>query len=82
MALLSTSKASSLLAIIPSLKDWYIKKGTNLCSVIYKYNFSNNVILNITYKAKILYWKVKTIISKYAVDKSTKVLKHWLKLLI
>ena len=55
MALLSASKAFSLLVIIPSSKAWYIKKGTNLYSVIYKYNFSNNAMLNITYRAKILY---------------------------
>ena len=58
-----------------------MKKGTNLYSVIYKYNFGNNVILNRTYRAKILYEKVKTTISKYAVNKSGKVLKYWLKLL-
>ena len=76
IALLSTFKAFSLLAIIPSLKAQYVKKSTDLHSVIYKYNFSNNAMLNITYKAKILYQKVKTIISKYIVNKSGKVLRH------
>ena len=55
IVLLSAFKAFSLLAIIPFLKAQYIKKGTNLYSVIYKYNFGNNIMLNITYKAKILY---------------------------
>ena len=58
-----------------------MKKGTNLHSIIYKYNFGNNIMLNITYRAKILYQKVKTTISKYTVDENGKVLKHWLKLL-
>ena len=32
-----------------------MKKGTDFYSVIYKYNFGNNIILNIAYRAKILY---------------------------
>ena len=76
MAPSSISKASSLLAIIPSLKAQYIKKGTNLYTIIYKYGFGDNIMLNITYRAKILYQKVKTTISKYTVNKSGKVLRH------
>ena len=55
MALLSAFKAFSLLVIIPSLEARYVKKGTNLYSVICKYNFGNNAILNTTYRVKILY---------------------------
>ena len=73
MALLFASKASGLLVIIPSLKAWYIKKGTNLYTIIYKYGFGDNIIFNTTCGAKILYWKVKTIINKYTVNKSGKV---------
>jgi len=76
MALLFAFKAFNLLAIIPYLKAKYIKKGINLYSVICKYNFSNNTILNTTCGAKILYQKVKTIINKYAVNESGKVLRH------
>ena len=81
MALLFISKAFGLLVIIPSLEAQYVKKGTDLYSVICKYNFSNNMILNTTYGAKILYQKVKTMINKYTVNKSGKVSRHWLKLL-
>ena len=52
LAPLSTSKASSLLVIIPSLEAQYIKKGTNLYIIIYKYSFSDNIILNTTYRAR------------------------------
>ena len=80
MAPLSASKAFSLSAIIPSSEARYVKKGTDLYSVICKYNFGNNAMLDTTYRAKILYRKVKTTISKYAVDESGKVSRRWLKL--
>ena len=58
MTLSSSSKASSSLAIVPTLEARYVKKGTDLHNIICKYNFGNDVVLDISYKAKILYQKV------------------------
>lgn len=80
MAPSSTSKASSSSEIIPSSEARYVKKGTDLHSVIRKYNFGNDAVLDTSHGAKILHRKVKITISKYAVDESGKVSRRWLQL--
>ena len=58
-----------------------MKNGTDLYNLILKYNLSNNAVVDTSLGAKILYQKVKATIIKYAINKTGKVLRRWLKLL-